>query len=83
MSKVDTDLYVEVNEISKENFHLQENSCYQTTGVSRHDSDYKGVKNEEIAQSKTRNQNRLCVLALASLIILLIFIVFACFAVVC
>ena len=53
----------------------------QTTGASRHDSDYRGIKSEEIAQSKTRNQNRLCVLALASLVILLIFVVFTCLAV--
>ena len=62
-------------EISKENFQLQENNCYQTT---RCDSD---VKNEKVIQSKSRSQNRLYVLALVFLIILLIFVIIACFAV--
>ena len=73
MSQEDNVIYAEVNEISEGNFQLQENRCYQTT---RCDSD---VKNEEIIQS--RSQNRLCVLALAFLIILLISIVIAGFAV--
>ena len=71
-----------MNEISEVNFQLQENNCYQTTlGVSRCASDYRGIKNEEITQRKTKNQKRLRVLAFASLIILLIFVVFVCFVV--
>ena len=75
MSQVDT---IYADEISKGNFLLQENNCYQTT---RCDSDVNDsdVKNEEIIRS--RSQKRLCALALAFLIILLISIVIAGFAV--
>ena len=62
-------------DVGKEYFRLQENNCYQTT---RCDSD---VKNEEVIRSKSRSQNRLCVLALAFLIILLISVTIVCFAV--
>ena len=76
MSEVDTDVYAEVNEISKENFHLQENKPQVLQGMIQIIEVLRAI-----AQSKTRNQNRLCVLALASLVILLIFVVFTCLAV--
>ena len=71
--------YAEVKEIIREKFQLQENSCYQTTGASQRPAE--GIKNEEVTQSKARSKIRLGVLALGSLIILLIFAVFACFIV--
>ena len=71
--------YAEVKETIREKFQLQENSCYQTTGVSQPPAE--GIKNEEVTQSKAGTKIRLGVLALASLIILLIFAVFACFIV--